>query len=342
MAEILTQREIDELISQMAAESAPAHTAAGPAVTARPKRGQDGLEDKRVRVYDFRRPDKFSKDQLRTLSMIHDNFARLLTGFFSATFRSMVSVGIASVDDLTYEEFTRGVSNPSVMGIFSLTPLKGNAIIDINPSIAFPMIDRIFGGPGQGLDKSRPLTEIETTVMERLITGFLQNLTEAWGNIAKLTPRLEGLESNPMFAQIVAPNEIVIIVTLDCRIGDNRGQMAICLPYILIEPVLPKLSAHNWFSATQREVTPETLSRLQQRLEEARVPVSVRLGETDLTVKEVLELERGDVIVLDNAVRGDLLAYVGNKPKFWVQPGKLGSRLAVRLTQLLVEEGDDE
>ncbi|MHB9145598.1 MAG: flagellar motor switch protein FliM [Symbiobacteriia bacterium] len=342
MAEILTQREIDELITQMAVENG-AHSAADVrGAGLRAKRGLDGLEEKRVRVYDFRRPDKFSKDQLRTLSMIHDNFARLLTGYFSATFRSMVSVGIASVDDLTYEEFTRGVSNPSVMGVFSLAPLKGNAIIDINPTIAFPMIDRIFGGPGQGLDKPRPLTEIETTVMERLSTGFLQNLAEAWGNIAKLTPRLEGMESNPMFAQIVAPSEIVIIVTLDCRIGDNRGQMAICLPYILIEPVLPKLSAHNWFSATQREATPETLSRLQQRLEEARVPVSVRLGDTNLTVKEVLELEPGDVIVLDNAVRNDLLAYVGNKAKFWVQPGKLGSRLAVRLTRLLEKEGDDE
>lgn len=343
MAEILTQREIDDLIAQMAAETGGRPAGRDNQSAARGKRARDGSEEKRVRVYDFRRPDKFSKDQLRTLSMIHDNFARLLTGFFSATFRSMVSVGIASVDDLTYEEFTRGVSNPSVMGVFSLAPLKGNAIIDINPTIAFPMIDRIFGGPGQGLDKSRPLTEIETTVMERLTAGFLQNLAEAWANIANLTPRLEGIESNPMFAQIVAPSEIVIIVTLDCRIGDNRGQMALCLPYILIEPVLPKLSAHNWFSATQREATPETLALLQQRLEEARVPFSVRLGETQLTVEEVLELELGDVIVLDNVVRGDLLAYVGNKPKFWVQPGKLGSRLAVRLTRLTAEEeGENE
>lgn len=342
MAEILTQREIDELIAQMGAGGEIDLGAPPTGKTASARRDRESLGDKRVRVYDFRRPDKFSKDQLRTLSMIHDNFARLLTGYFSATFRTMVAVSIASVDDLTYEEFTRGVSNPSVMGIFSLGPLKGNAIIDINPNIAFPMIDRMFGGPGQGLDKPRPLTEIENTVMERLISGFLQILTEAWVNIAKLTPRMEGLESNPMFAQIVAPNEIVIIVTLDCKIGENRGQMAICLPYILIEPILPRLSAHNWFSATQREATPETLARLQGRLEEARVPLSVRLGEANLTVRDLLGLEKDDVIVLDQRVTDRLLAYIGNKPKFWAEPGKMGSRLAVRLTGLVEQKEDDD
>ncbi|MCL5676664.1 MAG: flagellar motor switch protein FliM [Firmicutes bacterium] len=341
MAEILTQREIDDLISQMADEAGNPLAAAGGLSMAAPRRNRDAMEEKRVRVYDFRRPDKFSKDQLRTLSMIHDNFARLLTGFFSATFRTMVSVTIASVDDLTYEEFTRGVHNPSVMGIFSLAPLKGNAIIDINPSIAFPMIDRTFGGPGQGLDKPRPLTEIETTVMERLTSGFLQSLAEAWVNIAKLTPQLEGVEANPMFAQIVAPNEIVIIVTLDCRIGENRGQMALCLPYILIEPILPKLSAHNWFSATQRDATPEILARLQVRLEEARVPFSVQLGDSQLSVRDLLSLEPGDVIVLDKRVSEDMVAFVGNKPKFWVQAGKMGSRMAIRLTGLLEHKEDD-
>ena len=342
MAEILTQREIDDLIAQMDAEAAGGGQGHGATGAAPVRRDREALGEKRVRVYDFRRPDKFSKDQLRTLSMIHDNFARLLTGYFSATFRTMVAVNIASVDDLTYEEFTRGVSNPSVMGVFSLAPLKGNAIINIDPGIAFPMIDRMFGGPGQGLDKSRPLTEIESTVMERLTGGFLQTLTEAWINIAKLTPRLEGLESNPMFAQIVAPSEIVIIVTLDCRIGENRGQMAICLPYILIEPILPKLSAHNWFSATQREATPEILSRLQGRLEEARVPLSVRLGDTHLTVRDLLGLENGDVIVLDQHLNERLLAFIGNKPKFWVEPGRLGSRLAVRLTGLVEQKEDDD
>ncbi|MCL5045844.1 MAG: flagellar motor switch protein FliM, partial [Actinobacteria bacterium] len=301
MAEILSQKEIDELIASLAAPgsaSVVSPKAREPRPAASAGTAAEGRE-RRVRVYDFRRPDKFSKEQLRTLSMIHDNFARLLTTVFSGHFRSMVSVSVASVDDLTYAEFIRSIANPSVLTVFSLPPLKGNAVMDINPSIAFPMIDRIFGGPGNKLDKARPLTEIEGVVMERLSRGFLESLAEAWHNIAEFKPQVEGIEANPLFTQVVPPNEIVVSVSLDTRIGDNQGTMTLCLPYMVIEPVLPKLSAHNWFASSQRDA-PTMSQGLQKRLAEARIPLTAYLGQARIKVRDLLALQRGDVIPLNS------------------------------------------
>ena len=297
--------------------------------------------ERRVRVYDFRRPDKFSKEQLRTISMIHDNFARLLTTVFSGQFRSMVSVSVASVDDLTYAEFIRSIANPSVLAIFSLPPLKGNAVMDINPSIAFPMIDRIFGGPGNKLDKARPLTEIEQVVMERMFRGFLESLAEAWHNIVEFKSQVDAIESNPLFTQVVPPNEIVVAVSLDTRIGDNKGTMTLCLPYMVIEPVLPKLSAHNWFAASQGDV-PTVSQGLQKRLAEARIPMTAYLGQTRLKVRDLLALQRGDVIPLNSRVDDDMRITVGNRYKFNGRPGTVAGRVAVRINSVVFEEAEDE
>lgn len=333
MAEILSQKEIDDLIAAMVAEE-----------TGRsPQKAQPqvvSIGHRRVRVYDFRRPDKFSKDQLRTLHMIHDNFSRLLTTFFSGQFRTMVQMVVGSVDQATYQEFVRSVTNPTVLGVFSLPPLKGNCVIDINPAISFPMLDRLFGGPGQALQQNRPLTEIEQVVMSRVVNGTLDALKEAWKNIIGFTPRLERLETSPLFAQIVAPNEIVVTVAIDVRVGEHVGAITLCLPFIVLEPILEKISAHNWFSSATSEVDPVDTEILRQRVGEARVQLVAQLGSAEVTVGELLDLEPGDVVVLDQKTNQELLMFVGTRPKFTILPGVRNGRMAARIRGL-VEEGEE-
>jgi len=333
LVDILSQEEIDALIASFA----------GPAAIAGEKEDvphkKEPGQRKHVRVYDFRRPDKFSKDQLRTLQLVHENLGRALTTSFSAMFRSMVQVAVTSVDQLTFDEATQTMSNPTVVAIISLEPLKGNAILEINPSLAFPMIDRLLGGVGHVPSELRALTEIEQTVIDRVIRGFLVNLREAWQNIIEFKPRLEGIETNPLLGQVVAPSEIVVEISFEVHIGEHQGTMNLCFPFIVIEPVLPRLSAQHWFTA-QRESSLETLEALKRRVELARVTVTVRLGGTRLTVREFLDLEVGDVVRLETTFKDEMKVYVSDRLKFYGRPGLVGKHLAVQITRVS-GEGDE-
>lgn len=333
MTEILSQNEIDNLIASLVEENdrRPPGAARAPAAPQR-----------RVRSYDFRRPDKFSKDQLRTLQMLHENFARLLTTFFSANFRTMVQMIIGSVDQMTYQEFIQSVSNPSVLSVFRLHPLQGTCVLDINPLVAFPMLDRLFGGPGATLGQPRPLTEIETSVMQRVIGGSLAALSDAWRNIIEVEPQLEAVETNPLFVQAAAPGEIVVGIAIDVRVGEHVGVITLCLPFMTLEPILAKLSAQNWFAAGGRELKSEQGSELKERVGAARITVAARLGAVHLTVEEVLGLGVGDVLVLDQGVDDRVTVCVGNRPKFVGRPGTVRGKLAVAIDGLSSGHEEDE
>ncbi|MEW6723383.1 MAG: flagellar motor switch protein FliM [Bacillota bacterium] len=320
MSEILTQAEIDALIGAL--QSGEAHIQ-GPSADERIRQ---------IRVYDFRRPSKFSKDQIRTLQMLHDNLARLLTTYFSTLFRTMVQLTVSSVDELTYGEFTRSLASPGIIGVVNLEPLAGSGILEIGPSIAFPMIDRLFGGAGQTVEKYRALSEIEQTVVQRVLMGFFANLREAWKNIIELRPRLETIETNPLFTQVVPANEIVVAIVFRAKIGDHTGTINFCIPFIAIEPVLPRLTAHNWFAAAQREQGPAGRAALRARVEETMLPVSLVLGEAGITVAELLDLKIGDVIRLNSRANDELTVSVGEAPSFLGRPGQVKNRLAVRIT----------
>ncbi|MBC7240081.1 MAG: flagellar motor switch protein FliM, partial [Chloroflexi bacterium] len=185
-------------------------------------------ETRKIKVYDFRRPDKFSKDQIRGLQMIHESFARILTTNLSARVRSVVQMKVVSVDQVTYEEFTRSLFNPTVLVLFSLEPLEGTSVLEINPALMFSIIDRLLGGRGEPLKKPRELTDIEITVVKRLIDDFLLALQEAWGHIVELRLKVEGLENNPQFVQVAPPNDMTAVVTIDTKIGEVEGMMNLC------------------------------------------------------------------------------------------------------------------
>lgn len=237
MTEVLSQDEIDQLLTAISSGDASIEDA-------RPI-----SDTRKIKLYDFRRPDKFSKEQMRTLSLMHETFARLTTTSLSAQLRSMVHVHVASVDQLTYEEFIRSIPTPSTLAVITMDPLKGNAVLEVDPSITFSIIDRLFGGTGQAAKVQRDLTDIENSVMEGVIVRILANVRESWTQVIDLRPRLGQIETNPQFAQIVPPSEMVVLVTLETKVGEEEGMMNFCIPYITIEPIISKLSSQFWFSS---------------------------------------------------------------------------------------------
>ena len=299
-------------------------------------------EQKKVKVYDFKRPDKFSKDQIRTLQMLHDNFGRLLNTYLSTSLRTLVEVDVASVEQLTYQEFVQSLANPSVIGVLAAPPLKGNIVMELNTSIAFSIIDRVFGGTGSNTIKPRSLTEIEEAVIRRTFAKAIDFFREAWENVVKFSPHLEVMESNPVFVQIVPPSDMVVIITLKIVTGEVEGFMNICIPYLVLEPIMSKLTTTFWVaSAASKERDPEQVKELQKKIEKTRVPLVVEMGTIDISIREFLMLGFGDVLQLDTTVKDELPVMVGTRRKFFCRPGTFGKKAAIQITRV-APEGDEE
>ena len=323
MTEVLSQDEIDQLLTAIST---------GDSETDDFKPVSD---TRKIKIYDFKRPDKFSKEQLRTVSNMHETFARLTTTSLSAQLRSLVHVHVASVDQLTYEEFIRSIPTPTTLAVVNMDPLKGNAILEIDPTITFCMIDRLFGGRGvTSSNKNRDLTDIEQSVMEGIIVRILANMREAWTQVIDLRPRLGQIETNPQFAQIVPPTEMVVLITLETKVGDEEGMMNFCIPYLTIEPIISKLSSQFWFSSVRRSSTTQYLGTLTEKLSSV---------DMETVAEIVLALRIGDIIRLSNTKVGDPLTLsVGNKKKFYCQPGVVGKKMAVQVTGKIEDIHADE
>ncbi|EPG75403.1 flagellar motor switch protein FliM [Leptospira broomii serovar Hurstbridge str. 5399] len=330
MTEILSQDEIDALLNAISSGevSEDEYSSVG--------------EQKKVKIYDFKRPDKFSKDQIRTLQMMHETFARLATTGLSAQLRALVHVHVAAVDQLTYEEFIRSIPNPTTLAVINMDPLRGSAILEIDPSISFTIIDRLFGGKGETAKISRELSEIEMSVMEGIIVRILGNMREAWSTVIDLRPRLGNIETNPQFAQVVPPNDMVVLINLETKIGEVEGLTNLCIPYITIEPIINKLSAQYWYSSIRKGELDENRSIIQERLDQVQIPVIAEVGSVDISILDFMNLTVGDVVKLENTTtRADMLVKVGERKKFKCLPGRVGNRLAIQIGDR-VEDIPDE
>ncbi|QEN06024.1 flagellar motor switch protein FliM [Thiospirochaeta perfilievii] len=331
MTEVLSQDEIDQLLTVISAGDVE---------------GEDTkqiTDRKNIKIYDFKRPDKFSKDQIRTVSVMHDAFARHTTTSLSAMLRSLVNVHVASVDQLTYEEFIRSIPSTTALALINMDPLKGSAILEIDPAITFSMIDRLFGGPGENSKVNRELSDIEQSVIESIIVRILGNLREAWSQVIDLRPRLGNIETNPQFAQIVPPTEMVILVTLETRIEDVEGMMNFCIPYLTLEPIISKLSAQFMYSTIRRGSTTENLNILKESLSVIDVLLSAEIGSMELPVRDVISIQPGDTIRLPNVKIGDpMILKIGNKAKFKCRPGMVGNSVAVQVTEKLEDITPEE
>ncbi|MCP3031203.1 flagellar motor switch protein FliM [Halobacillus sp. A1] len=318
--EVLSQSEIDSLLSALSTGEMDAEEL------------KIEEKEKKVKVYDFKRALRFSKDQIRSLSRIHENFARLLTTYFSAQLRTYVNITVASVDQLPYEEFIRSIPTMTILNIFKVPPLEGRILMETNPQIAYAMMDRVLGGRGSGVNKVQNLTEIETTILTQIFENSLGNYQEAWGSIVEIEPILEEMEVNPQFLQMVSPNETVVVVSLNTSIGEASGMINICIPHVVLEPIIPKLSVHYWMqNQQQKESDPEEYKALSNTLKLAEVDVSAVLGEADMSIEEFLRLNEGDVIRLDQLIDEPMSLRVDEEEKFQIQPGKIKNKLAVQV-----------
>lgn len=329
MSEVLSQLEIDALLSAL-------------------NTGEINVEQvkqeekkKKIKVYDFRRPDKLSKDQLRIIQMIYESFARLMANTLSAQLRVVVDVNVISVGQFTYEEFVRSVSNPTVLTVFSMDPLQGSGVMELNSDLSLTIVDRLFGGTGYHSEKNRELTDIEQSVISRIIVKIMDNLREAWGSVIDLKPRIESVDTNPHFVQISSPSDMVITTTLTTKIGNNEGIINICIPHIVLEPIISKLNAKFWYANVGKESTVENLEVIKNKMEKTYLPVTVLLGSADLTVEHILDLQPDDIIQLNSRSSSDLKVYVGNKLKFVGFPGTVKGKIAIQITGI-IKDGEEE
>ncbi|CAM3419080.1 flagellar motor switch protein FliM [Aeromicrobium ponti] len=329
--EVLSQSEIDALLSALSTGEMDADEL---------KKEQS---EKKVKVYDFKRALRFSKDQIRSLTRIHENFARLLTTFFSAQLRTYVQISVASADQIPYEEFIRSIPKMTVLNVFEVPPLDGRILMEVNPNIAYAMMDRLMGGKGSSINKVDNLTEIETKIMSATFERAFENLREAWSTIADIDPLLADFEVNPQFLQMVSPNETVVVISLNTTIGETSGMINICIPHVVLEPIIPKLSVHYWMQTDKKEREPEVIAKIEQNIHKAKVPVICELGSSDIAIQDFLSLDVGDVIELTQAIDQPLVIKVGDIPKFLGQPGKMNKKLAIQILDTVKGgDGDDE
>ncbi|WP_026692481.1 flagellar motor switch protein FliM [Peribacillus kribbensis] len=326
--EILSQSEIDALLSAISTGE----------MDAEELKKEDS--ERKVRVYDFKRALRFSKDQIRNLTRIHENFSRVLTTYFSAQLRTLVQINVASTDQIPYEEFIRSIPKMTIMNVFEVPPLDGSILMEVNPNIAYAMLDRVLGGRGVSVNKVDTLTEIETKIMSNLFENAFELIQEPWSTIAEIEPVFSGFEVNPQFLQMVSPNETVVVISLNTVIGETSGMINICIPHVVLEPIIPKLSVHYWMQTAKKEPLPQEIEVLESRIKKAEVQFSAELGSTDITVQDFLNLDIGDVIELNQQINAPLLVKIGEVPKYTAQPGKSNKRMAVQILEQI--EGRDE
>lgn len=324
--EVLSAAEIQSLLEAM--DDRPAPKAAAGEVRETPR---TPLRE-RVIPYDFKRPERVGKEQMRVLQSLHDGLSRNFAAALSALLRTLVDIRVTSVDQLTYSEFVFSLENPTCFNLLRVEPLQGGWIADINPSILYPMIDRMLGG---GRDPApparRPLTEIELRLVSRITSAFLGELRRAWLTVMDLTFAVDRVESNAQLVQVVPPNEVVILISFELTMGEARGMLNLCIPYNSIERISTQLSANNWAAAGQREPTPESIALMTRQLGGSRVELVVTLAETQITTADLIGLRIGDIITTDKDVHTPLEVCVEGIPKFHAHPGALKGRKAIQL-----------
>ena len=327
--DVLSQNEIDALLSALSTGE----------MSAEEMKKEE--ETRKVRVYDFKRALRFSKDQIRSLTRIHENFARLLTTYFSAQLRTYVQINVMSVDQIPFEEFISSIPNMTLINIFDVSPLEGNILMEVNPNVAYSMLERLMGGFGSSSGKTDNMTEIETKILTNLFERSFDSLREAWSGLIDIDPYLKEMEVNPQFLQMISPNETVIVISFNIMIGESSGMINICIPHVVLEPIIPNLSVQYWMQTNKKEPTPEQSIQLERRIKNAMLPVVADLGKGEISIHDFLHLQLGDVISLDTSIEEPLTIRIGEKPKFTAQPGKLRNRMAVQILEIL-NTGEDE
>ncbi len=325
MGDVLSQNEIDNLLQALSSGELDAEEI-------------NDSDEKQIKNYDFARPAKFSKEHLRTLEIIFEHYGRLLSTNLPVYLRKAIQVEVMNSEAVSYSEFSNALSNPVLLGIINFAPLKGNIILEIASNLGYAMVDRMLGGEGEPLEKTREFSEIELLIIERILTVCVNLLHEPWENVVDIHPRLERIETNSQFAQIISPSEMIAIVTINIKIGDVEGLMNICLPYLTLEDIMDKLNTKYWYSTMQDKDEQQYVDAIETLISKAPIPMKAVLGNSTISVSDFSSLQVGDIIRLDTKVNQELDVFVGNIKKFTALPGSSGDKYAVRITSVIREE----
>ena len=326
MGEVLSQSEIDNLLAALSTGELDVDQV------------QEG-GDKQVKEYDFKRPAKFSKDHLRTLEFIYENYGRLISTNLPVYLRKSVQVDVTSSETVTFSEFMNALSNPVILGVVDFKPLNGTIIIELATNLGYAMIDRMLGGTGVPLEKPRDFSEIEMTILEKILVICMQYMRDPWKNVIDVNPVLERIETNAQFAQIISPSDMIAIVTMNFKIGEVEGLMNICLPYFTLEDVMGKLNTKYWFSSMQENDSENYQEAIESLIRKTDIPVRAVLGKCQVSVNDFIGLQPGDIIRLNTGVTSEMEVYAGNIKKFTALPGSSKDKYAVRVTSV-IREGD--
>jgi flagellar motor switch protein FliM len=324
---MLSQEEIDALVKNLS----------------EPEEGPP-VEGHKIKPFDFRfnkRLDKFSTNQLQTLRTLHDNFTRLLNNSLSVYLRTRIEATIVSIEQINYGDFIASIGTPSILSIFSMDPLPGSGIVQVDLNLVFSIIDRLLGGPGWFPQKLRDLTDIERTLMQRFMARMLNSYRESWNYLLTLSLKIEALDSNPQFIPRIIPlDQIVAYVSCELKVGDISGVMNFCLPYLVLQSIGPQLSDFQWSPSVVagRGMTDEDIAQLVRNVERAEVDVSVELGKTVVSLRDLIALQVGDLVVFDKATTEPLVALVNDREKFKVFPGINRDRITVQVAGLIESE----
>ena len=325
MGDVLSQNEIDNLLQALSSGELDAEEI-------------KDSDEKQIKNYDFARPAKFSKEHLRTLEIIFEHYGRLLSTNLPVYLRKAIQVEVMNSEAVSYSEFSNALSNPVLLGIINFAPLKGNIILEIASNLGYAMVDRMLGGEGEPLEKTREFSEIELLIIERILTVCVNLLHEPWENVVDIHPRLERIETNSQFAQIISPSEMIAIVTINIKIGDVEGLMNVCLPYLTLEDIMDKLNTKYWYSTMQDKDEQQYVDAIETLISKAPIPMKAVLGNRTISVSDFSGLQVGDIIRLDTKVNQELDVFVGNIKKFTALPGSSGDKYAVRITSVIREE----
>lgn len=334
MSKVLDQSEIDALLSAVQS-GAVEERAQEPRIFSRKPRDPGTTE---VKDYDFKRPERVSKDQMRALQTLHESFARNFGASLSGFLRTIVEVKVATCEQMTYSEFISGLPNPTSFNLISAQGLEGQMCLEISPLIIYPIIDRLLGGTSQDLFiPQRPMTLIETRLIGNVTSRGLVALAEAWANLKALVFSITATESNPQLVQIVPPNEVVVVIGFELKMGNRAGTMNLCIPFNVIEPIMDSLSAQSWFSNTRNNRSKEAHVALTKALTRAPMQVTGILAETTMSLRDLMFLAPGDVIVTEREATQPAVLCVEGERKFFAQIGQYKGQRALKVTREVVE-----
>ncbi len=334
MSDILSQSEIEALLNSLSSDGGePTSGTSSPNPSSSNLTGLGTFEELDTKLgskshtrsglayelYDFRRPDKFSREQLRTLQMLHETFARLAGTSLSAFLRTPVAIDLISLEQVPFDEYLRSI-NTSVFTIMSLPPLSGQAVMELEFNLVFTMIDRLLGGPGRGVSRSM-LTDIEKPLVRQMVERMFAALKNSWEGIVIVNPGIEATETSSQFVQVAPPNDIVVTILFEVKVGDSRGAMSVCIPYLVLKPITGKLSAQKWFVNTNRKNSGAIRRNMAVQLQHTQVECDFSLGTTKIQLRDLMTLKVGDTVMLNQKKDEPLVMHVGGSPKYSIMPG---------------------